>query len=74
MPNSLDAFRREARPALISEITCATESQVSWNFLDREKYCRAVVGTLSREDLSFRWALRIRFERRGLVCVLRFIN
>jgi hypothetical protein len=74
MPNSFDAFRSETRSDRIFEITCATESHVSWNFLDREKYRRAVVGTVSRRDLNFGRTPRFRFLRRGFLYVLRFID
>lgn len=74
MPNSFDAFRSETCSDRIFETTCATESHVSWNFLDREKYCRAVVGTLSRRFLIVRRTTRFRFLRRDFLCVLPFIG
>ena len=62
-PISFDALRSEIRPDLIFEMTCPTESQASWNCFDREKYCRAVVGTLSRRILILRRPRTLVFTR-----------
>jgi hypothetical protein len=63
IPISFDALRSEIRPDLIFEMTCPTESQASWNCFDREKYCREVVGTLSRRILILRRSRTLVFTR-----------
>src|SRR5580704_5438029 len=73
-PISFDALRSEMRPDLIFEMICPTESQVSWNCFDREKYCRAVVGTALRRILILRRTARFRFLRLDFILILRFID